>query len=121
MASRPMKKFEVARDESAGVPVLRLKGRLTIGEGSRDLRATISDIAAEGHKYLLLDLGELTYLDSSGLGALVAGYNSMNLRGGRVGLFQVPERVRDLLRMSGLAAVFRIFGTEQEAHRDLAA
>src|ERR1022692_819007 len=121
MANRPMKQFEVARAESAGVPVLRLKGRLTIGEGSRDLRGTISDIAAEGHKYLLLDLGEVTYIDSSGLGALVAGYNSMSLKGGRVGLFHVPERVRELLEMSGLAVVFRIFGTEQEAQRDLAA
>jgi anti-sigma B factor antagonist len=121
MANRPMKSFEVARDQSAGVPVLRLKGRLTIGEGSRDLRGTISDIAAEGHKYLLLDLGEVTYIDSSGLGALVAGYNSMNLKGGRLGLFCVPERIRDLLEISGLAVVLRIFGTEQDAHRDLAA
>jgi anti-sigma B factor antagonist len=121
MAIGPMKKFEVARAESGGVPVLRLKGRLTIGEGSRDLRGTISDMAAEGHKYLLLDLGEVTYIDSSGLGALVAGYNSMNLKGGRVGLFHVPERARELLETSGLAVVFRIFGTEQEAQRDLAA
>jgi anti-sigma B factor antagonist len=110
-----MTKLEVARAEAGGVPVLRLRGRLTLGEGSRDLRRTISDIAAEGHKSVLLDLAELSYIDSSGLGALVAGYNSLKLTGGSVGLFHVPERVRELLEMSGLTAVFRIFATEQEA------
>jgi len=110
-----MTSLEITRAESDGVPVLRLKGRLTLGEGSRALRASISDIAVEGHKYVLLDLGEVSYIDSSGLGALVAGYNSVKLRGGTVGLFRVPKRVQDLLEMSGLAAIFRIFGTEREA------
>jgi anti-sigma B factor antagonist len=110
-----MTKLEIKRAESNGVPVLRLKGRLTLGEGSLDLRGRISDIAAEGHKYLMLDLAEVSYVDSSGLGALVAGYNSLKLKGGAVGLFQVPKRVQDLLEMSGLAVLFRIFGTEPEA------
>jgi anti-sigma B factor antagonist len=116
-----MTKLEVARAEAGGIPVLRLKGRLTLGEGSRDLRRTISDIAAEGHKSLLLDLGELSYIDSSGLGALVAGYNSLKPEGGVVGLFHVPERVLQLLEMTGLAAVFSIFATEQEATSGLPA
>ncbi len=115
-----MTKLEVARAETGGFPVLRLRGRLTLGEGSRDLRGTISGLAAEGHKCVLLDLGELSYIDSSGLGTLVAGYNSLKLQGGAVGLFQVPERVLELLEMSGLAAIFRIFATEQEATRGLA-
>lgn len=116
-----MTKLEMARSESGGVPVLRLRGSLTLGEGSRALRGCISDIAAEGYQYLLLDLGEVSYIDSSGLGALVAGYNSLKVRGGTVGLFQVPTRVQGLLEMSGLAAVFKIFGTEQEAASGLAA
>jgi len=70
---------------------------------------------AEGHKYLLLDLGGVSYIDSSGLGTLVAGYNALKLKGGAVGLFQVPKRVRDLLEMSRLTMVFKIFDTEQEA------
>lgn len=108
-------KFEISRAESAGVPILRLKGKLTLGEGSRALRASISEIVREGHKYVMLDLREVTYVDSSGLGALVAAYNLMNLQGGAVGLFQVPVLVRELLEMSGLTAVFRIFSTEREA------
>lgn len=115
-----MTKLEVARTEAGGVPVLRLRGRLTLGEGARSLRGAISDIAAEGHKSLLLDLAELSYIDSSGLGSLVAGFNSLKSQGGSVGLCQVPERVRELLEMTGLAAIFRIFATEREAAEQLA-
>ncbi len=115
-----MTRFEIDRADAGGVPVLRLRGRLTLGEGARALRGLISDIAAEGHKYLLLDLGEVSYIDSSGLGTLVAGYNSLKLKGGTVGLFQVPKRVRDLLEMSRLTTVFRIFDTEREAASGLA-
>ena len=115
MTKLEMTKLEMIRAEAGGVPVLRLKGRLTLGEGSLALRGCISGIAAEGHTYLLLDLREVTHVDSSGLGALVAGYNSMKLIGGTVGLFQVPQKVQALLEMSGLVAVFRIFGTEEEA------
>jgi anti-sigma B factor antagonist len=107
--------FEMARAESGGVPVLRLKGRLTLGQGSRSLRACISEIAEEGHTRLLLDLADVSYVDSSGLGALVAGYNSLKVKGGVVGLFQVPKRVHSLLELSGLTAVFTIYATEQEA------
>ena len=110
-----MTTLEIIPAESNRVPVLRLKGRLTLGEGSLALRGRISDIAARGHDYLLLDLAGVSYVDSSGLGALVAAYNALKQKGGSVGLFQVPKRVQDLLEMSGLAVLFRIFGTEQEA------
>jgi anti-sigma B factor antagonist len=110
-----MTNLEMVRTDTGGVPILRLKGRLTLGEGSRALRACLSDIAAEGYKYIVLDLGGISYIDSSGLGSLVAGYNSLKLKGGAVGLFRVPKRVQELLEMSGLSAVFKIFATEQEA------
>src|SRR5271167_611627 len=105
-----MNHFEMKRAESGGLPVLRLKGKLTLGEGARALRGRISDISAEGHKFLLLDLGEISYVDSSGLGTLVAGYNSLRANGGAMGLFRVPARVQDLLEMGRLTTIFRIFG-----------
>ena len=111
----PPPTFEIKRSESNGLPLVRLKGRLTLGEGSKTLRACMSDIAAEGHKHVLLDLAEVTYVDSSGLGSMVAGYNSLKSKGGTVVLFQVPKRIRDLIEMSGLTAVFKMYGTEQEA------
>jgi anti-sigma B factor antagonist len=85
---------------------LKLRGRLTLGEGSRTLRALISDVAAEGHKVLVLDLALVSYVDSSGLGALVAGYNTLKAQGGSVRLLNVPPRVQALLAMSGLTILF---------------
>jgi anti-sigma B factor antagonist len=111
----PSPSFEMMRAAAGGLPVVRLRGRLTLGEGSKSLRACMADIAGEGHRLALLDLAEVSYVDSSGLGAMVAGYNSLKLKGGSVVLFAVPTRVRDLIQMSGLTAVFRMFGTEQEA------
>ncbi len=64
---------------------------------------------------VLVDLAEITYVDSSGLGAMVAGYNSLKAKGGSVALFAVPKRVRELIEMSGLAAVFKMFETERDA------
>jgi anti-anti-sigma factor len=111
----PQKGLEVTRGQSGGSPILRLQGRLTLGEGSRALRKAVGEVAAEGHKNLLLDLREVSYVDSSGLGSLVAAYNSLKTGGGAVGLVNVPPRVQQLLEMSGLTAVFRVFATEQEA------
>jgi anti-anti-sigma factor len=113
--STPMRTFEVERAQVSGKPVLRLRGRLTLGEGSRVLRRAVEGVAGEGHKRLMLDLAAVSYVDSSGLGAMVAAYNSLKNAGGAVGLSHVPVRVRELLEMSGLDAVFRICGNDQEA------
>jgi anti-anti-sigma factor len=111
----PVKGLEILRGESAGRPILRLRGRLTLGEGSRILRKAIGELSAQGHKHILLDLTDVSYVDSSGLGTLVAAYNSVKTGGGVVGLVKVPKRVNDLLDMSGLTAVFKLFATEHEA------
>jgi anti-sigma B factor antagonist len=110
-----MTNLEMIRADANGIPVLRLRGRLTLGEGSRALRGLITDLAAEGHKNLLLDLAEVSYMDSSGLGALVSGYNTLKGGGGVVGLFNVPKRIESLLEMSRLTTLFPMFATEQDA------
>jgi anti-sigma B factor antagonist len=110
-----MKTFELARSESGSTSILTLQGKLTLGEGSRELRQSIEQIAAEGGKHILLDMTGVTYVDSSGLGAMVAGYNSVKTHGGVVGLLNVPKRVQDLLGMSGLTAVFPTFASREEA------
>lgn len=114
-----MKTFEIARGESGGTPVLTLRGKLTLGEGSRELRQTIERIVAEGGRHILLDMTGVTYVDSSGLGAMVSGYNSVKTQGGSVGLVNVPKRVQDLLGMSGLTAIFRVFASKEEAEQNL--
>jgi anti-sigma B factor antagonist len=102
-----MTNLEIVRASSGESPVLKLKGRLTLGEGSRVLRGLISDVAAEGHKLLIIDLEQVSYVDSSGLGALVSGFNSLKAQGGFVQLINVPARVQALLEMSGLTVLFR--------------
>jgi anti-anti-sigma factor len=111
----------ISRTKCGNIPLLSLKGRLTLGEGSRALRRSLEEIAAEGHKHALLDLNEVSYVDSSGLGSLVAGYNSLKARQGSIGLLRVPPRVQELLEMSRLTVLFRFFATQEEAARDLAA
>ena len=101
-----MTNLVIVRGTQAGNPVLKLQGRLTLGEGSRILRGLIADVAAEGHKILLLDLAQVSYVDSSGLGALVAGYNSLKAQGGTTRLLNVPPRVQALLELSGLTTLF---------------
>jgi anti-sigma B factor antagonist len=112
-----MTSLEIARGVAGLIPVLTLRGRLTLGEGSRALRRSLEEIAAEGHKHILLDLSEVSYVDSSGLGALVAGYNSLKARQGTVGLFGVPARVQELLDLSRLTTIFRVFSSQAEAEK----
>ena len=111
----------INRSKCGTIPLLSLKGRLTLGEGSRALRRSLEEIAAEGHKHALLDLNEVSYVDSSGLGSLVAGYNSLKARQGSIGLLRVPPRVQELLELSRLTALFRFFPTPEDAARELAA
>lgn len=110
-----MKTFELTRGDAGSTPVLTLQGKLTLGEGSRELRQTIEQIVVDGGKHILLDMTAVTYVDSSGLGAMVAGYNSVKTQGGSVGLINVPKRVQDLLGMSGLTAIFHSFASKEEA------
>ena len=116
-----MKTFEITRGDTGSVPLLTLQGKLTLGEGSRELRSAIERIAGEGAHNIILDLAGVSYVDSSGLGSMVAGYNAVKTQGGAVGLVNVPKRLEDLLSMSGLTAVLRIFPTKEEAARHFAA
>jgi anti-anti-sigma factor len=113
--------LDINRTKCGTTPLLSLKGRLTLGEGSRALRRSLEEIAAEGHKHVLLDLYEVSYVDSSGLGSLVAGYNSLKARKGSIGLLRVPPRVQELLELSRLTALFRFFATQEDAAKELAA
>jgi stage II sporulation protein AA (anti-sigma F factor antagonist) len=79
------------------------------------LRRWFGEVAAEGHKAVLLDLNGVSFVDSSGLGALVAGYNAMKSAGGSLALVRVPGRVRELLELSRLTGVLRVYDSEADA------
>ena len=96
------------------VTVIDVSGRITLGEGSSVIRDTVHDLITSGHRKILLNLGDVTYIDSSGIGELVAGYTSMANAGGTLKLLSLTKRVKDLLQITKLYTVFDVH--EEEAH-----
>jgi len=98
-----------------GVTVVDLSGRITLGEGSVVLRDTIRDVVAQGNKKILLNLGDVTYIDSSGIGELVSGFTSVRNQGGELKLLNLTKKVHDLLQITKLYTVFDIKDDEASA------
>jgi anti-sigma B factor antagonist len=98
-----------------GVTVIEVRGRITLGRETETLRSSIKRLIEEGHKQLILDLGEVTYIDSVGLSTLVAGYTTARKQGGDVKLLHLPQGVHQLLQITRLSTVFEIFSTREAA------
>jgi anti-sigma B factor antagonist len=96
------------------VTVVDVSGRITLGEGSSALRDVLRDLSAQGNKKILLNLSEVSYIDSSGLGELVSGFTSVSNGGGTLKLLGLTKRVKDLLQITKLYTVFDVH--EEEAH-----
>src|SRR5262249_40408711 len=97
------------------VTVVRVKGKITIGEGDIKLRDTIEGLLNEGKKSILLDLGEVTFMDSSGVGELVGCLTTVTNRGGRLKLLSLTKKIHDLLQVTKLITVFECFDDEAAA------
>lgn len=102
------------------VTVLDLAGRITLGEGSSTLRDSLKELVAKGEKKILLNLGEVTYIDSSGIGELVSGFTTVTNQQGSLKLLGLNKRVKDLLQVTKLYTVFEAFEDEAEAVRSFA-
>ena len=100
-----------------GVTILDLSGRITLGEGASAFRDMIRDLAAKGNKKLLLNLAEVSYIDSSGIGELVSGFTTVTNNGGQLKLVGLSKRVKDLLQITKLYTVFEVYDDEAEAIR----
>ena len=85
-----------------GVTVLDLSGRITLGEGSVILRDTIRDLIGRGQKRILLNLGDVSYIDSSGIGELVSAFTTVRNQGGELKLLNLTKKVHDLLQITKL-------------------
>jgi anti-sigma B factor antagonist len=105
----------LASREVDGVTVLELSGRITLGEGSVQLRDAIRDLIGKGQRNILLDLGEVTYIDSSGLGELVSAYTTARNQGASLKLLKLTKKVHDLLQLTKLYTVFDIYDDEASA------
>jgi anti-sigma B factor antagonist len=97
------------------VNVVDLSGRITLGEGCSQLRELIRDLLAKGHKKILLNLGEVTYIDSSGIGELVSGFTAVSNQGGQLKLLNLTKKVQDLLQITKLLTVFDVHDDETKA------
>ena len=98
-----------------GVTIVDLSGRITLGEGSVVLRDTVKEISSQGNKKILLNLGDVTYIDSSGIGELVSAYTSVRNAGGELKLLNLTKKVHDLLQITKLYTVFDISDDEASA------
>ena len=99
------------------VTVVDAVGRITLGDGASMFRDTIRDLAANGQKKLLLNLAEVSYIDSSGIGEMVSGFTTVSNQGGSVKLLNLTKRVKDLLQITKLYTVFEVFEDEAAAVR----
>ena len=97
------------------VMVVDLKGRITIGEACKQLREIIRQELAKDHKNLLLNLADVTYIDSSGIGELVSAYTAVSNQGGQLKLLNLTKKVHDLLQITKLYTVFDIHNDEANA------
>ncbi len=103
-----------------GIMVVDLSGRITLGEGSTMLRDTVRDLVSKGNKKILLNLGDVTYIDSSGIGELVSAYTSVRNQGGELKLLNLTKKVHDLLQITKLYTVFDIKDDEAAAVKSFA-
>ena len=98
-----------------GVSVLDLSGKIVLGEGDGQIRDRIKDLLADGQKRILLNLGEVNYIDSAGLGSLISSYTTTKRQGGQLKLVNLTKRIQDLLAITKLITVFETYENEAEA------
>jgi len=113
--------LQIVEKESGGVTILALSGRITLGEESNQLRSHIKEMLAEGAKRLVLDLGEVSYIDSAGLGTLVAGYTSSQSQGAVMRLANLTKRFREQLNITKLVTVFDVYDSVEAAVKSFGA
>ena len=101
------------------VVIVDLNGRLTMGEASDRLKDKINSLIHQGRSQIALNMRDITYIDSSGLGQLIAAFATVKRQGGRLVLFSVGKNTHDLLSMTKLLTVFDTFDSEADAVQNL--
>ena len=103
--------------EYSGITLVDLSGRISLGDGSALLRKTVRVLLEEGRTKIILNLGDVNYIDSSGIGELVSGFTAVRNRGGELKLLNLTKKVNDLLQITKLFTVFDVFNDESTAMR----
>ena len=103
------------------VMVLDVKGKVTLGEGDELLKDKVNSLVTQGHKKIILNLADVPYIDSAGLGEIVRTYTTVSRMGGNLKLLNLTKRITDLLSITKLLTVFETYDSEAEAIRSFAA
>jgi anti-sigma B factor antagonist len=112
---RTVMSLKMRTRESNGVMIIDLSGQITLGEASAAVRDEVRDQVGHGFSKILLNLGDVTYIDSAGLGELTAAYTSVKNRNGQLKLLNLTKRVHDLMQITKLYTVFDVFDDEKTA------
>jgi len=110
-----MAELNVSERQAGDITILDMNGKVTIGEGSVALRSAIRRLLGEGKKKILLNLGNVGYVDSSGIGELVSSFTAVNKEGGSLKLLNLTQKIQDLLAITKLLTVFDVFDSEADA------
>jgi anti-sigma B factor antagonist len=107
--------LEIHKREKEGIVILDMNGRLIVGEPATRIRETINQEVSQGSTKIILNLEEVDYIDSTGLGCMVICYTTLQKAGGTVKLLKLNRRNIELLLLTKLSTIFEIFGEEQDA------
>jgi anti-sigma B factor antagonist len=107
--------FKATSRDIRGVTVVDVSGRITLGEGSSMLREMVRDMTGKGQLKIVLNLGDVTYIDSSGIGELVSSFTTVKNSGGELKLLNLTKKVHDLLQITKLYTVFDVHNDESSA------
>ena len=110
-----MSSMKMATRQIDGITILDLSGRIVLGEGSVQLRDAVKELLSKGQKHILLNLGEVNYIDSSGIGELVSAFTTVKNQGGDLKLLNLTKKVHDLLQITKLYTVFDVKDDEATA------
>lgn len=106
---------QISSRTAGDVTIVDVAGKITLGEGSSALRDKVRELSASGSKKMLINLGDVNYIDSSGIGELVSAFTTVTNSGGALKLLNLTKRVQDLLQITKLYTVFEVFDSEDTA------
>jgi anti-sigma B factor antagonist len=110
-----MAELNITERQAGDVTILDMEGKVTIGDGSVALRNKIRSLLGDGKKKILLNLGGVNYVDSSGIGEFVSSYTAVNKEGGSLKMLNLTQKIQDLLAITKLLTVFDVYENEGEA------
>jgi len=113
--------MQISERAVGDVMVLDLKGKVTLGEGDELLKDKVNSLVNQGHRKIILNLADVPYIDSAGLGEIVRTYTTVSRQGGSLKLLNLTKRITDLLSITKLLTVSETFDSESEAVRSFSA